>query len=341
MRRARRGLRVLVRGEDAVPRRPSVRSLTPEEVQEARSFFPMEKFFIFGHARSGTTLLARLIRLHPEVHCNWQAHFFTRPPLITSLVADPAVSSWLSRKDNRWNRGSDPSPVVLRAVCDYLMERDARRGGKRIVGDKSPSTLMGSEAVALMHAFYPDARLIVIVRDGRDTVLSHRFQTFVDRPELLSKAEVTLREDYRRHPDGYGRTGRSLFTEMALRSAADVWAGNVADTDREGKRLFGEHYRSLRYEDLLADPIGQTTALWAFLGAQGCSPELETQLRMELSVNPDAAWQQQKEADLTRDFRKGVAGGWTAFFTERDKRVFKEAAAQTLMAWGYEKDSDW
>ena len=30
-------------------------AISPEEVVEARSFFPMEKFFIFGHARSGTT----------------------------------------------------------------------------------------------------------------------------------------------------------------------------------------------------------------------------------------------------------------------------------------------
>ena len=54
------------------------------EVAEARTFFPLEKFFIFGHARSGTTMLTRLIRLHPEVHCNYQAHFFTRPPLLES-----------------------------------------------------------------------------------------------------------------------------------------------------------------------------------------------------------------------------------------------------------------
>ena len=89
----------------------------------------MPKFFIFGHARSGTTLLARLVRLHPEVHCNWQAHFFTRPPLLRGMLSDPQVSAWLSRKSNRWNRGEDLSLVVLRAAADFI----AIAGGRHAV----------------------------------------------------------------------------------------------------------------------------------------------------------------------------------------------------------------
>ena len=60
--------------------------ISPEEIAEAKNFFPREKFFIFGHARSGTTLLTRLVRLHPDVYCNYQAHFFSRAPLLLSLI---------------------------------------------------------------------------------------------------------------------------------------------------------------------------------------------------------------------------------------------------------------
>jgi len=93
-----------------------VPAISPEEVAEAKEFFPLDKFFIFGHARSGTTLLTRLIRLHPEVHCNYQGHFFTRPPLLQSLVADHEIKGWLTRRSNRWNHGKDLSPVILRAA---------------------------------------------------------------------------------------------------------------------------------------------------------------------------------------------------------------------------------
>ena len=83
--------------------------ITMEEVDELKIFFPMEKFFIFGYARSGTTLLARLVRLHPEVHCNYQAHFFSRMPLLSGMAAEERFGTWLTRPSNRWNRGKDMS----------------------------------------------------------------------------------------------------------------------------------------------------------------------------------------------------------------------------------------
>src|SRR5215470_6019638 len=123
--------RVLLKGDTRKNKRNSIPDITTEEVAEIRQFFPREKFFIFGHARSGTTLLMRLVRLHPEVHCNYQAHFFTRRPLLKSLVDSPEAEEWLRRKSNRWNEGRDLSPLILRASADFIMERDARREGKR------------------------------------------------------------------------------------------------------------------------------------------------------------------------------------------------------------------
>ena len=63
---------VFFRGRMPKQERSPILAITPEEVAQAREFFPLDKFFIYGHARSGTTLLTRLIRLHPEVHCNYQ-----------------------------------------------------------------------------------------------------------------------------------------------------------------------------------------------------------------------------------------------------------------------------
>src|SRR4030095_13268710 len=86
IKRARSAARILLKGEQKKKSRNPITAITLEEVAEIKQFFPREKFFILGHARSGTTLLMRLARLHPEVHCNYQAHFFTRRPLLKSLV---------------------------------------------------------------------------------------------------------------------------------------------------------------------------------------------------------------------------------------------------------------
>src|SRR5512143_1600358 len=136
--RIKRSAQVLLRGEAQKRARGIIPAITAEEIAEIKQFFPRDKFFIFGHARSGTTLLTRLVRLHPEVHCDYQAHFFTRRPLLKSLVDTPEAEEWLRRKSNRWNHGKDLSPILLRAAAEYVMERDAARLGKHIVGDKSP-----------------------------------------------------------------------------------------------------------------------------------------------------------------------------------------------------------
>ncbi len=323
------------------PTRGEIPAISAEEVAEAKTFFPLEKFFIFGHARSGTTLLTRLIRLHPEVHCNYQAHFFTRTPLLQALVADPEVAAWLSQRSNRWNRGRDLSPVVMRAASDFILEREARQLGKAIVGDKSPNNTMCGEAVQKLHAIYPDARLIFIVRDGRDALLSHRFQDFVDRSERLSEADIRLREEFTRQPDLFLTGKRSLFSEARLRAETSSWVKNLAETETLGKSLFGEGYIHLRYEDLLAKPWSELSRLWEFLQVKNLGPELEAVVAGEMQSNPAAEWQMQKDRELAQVLQKGQRGNWRNILTPRDRSIIKEIAAQALIDWQYETDANW
>lgn len=311
-----------------------------EEAAEARLFFTRDKFFIFGHARSGTTMLTRLIRLHPEVHCNYQAHFFTRPPLLEALVGDPAVGEWLSRDSNRWNHGRDLSPVVLRTAADFILERDAQRLGKRIVGDKSPNSLLNGRAVRLLHKVYPDAYLIYIVRDGRDAALSHRFQSFIDFPEQLSSQDLKIRADFIRKPEPYLNGTRSLFGEPALRRAAEGWVRNVNETHQLGGSLYGKRYIALRYEDLLEDPWSEIQRLWNFLGAASDAPDLHLALEAEMQRNPDAEWQQQKAREIAESLQKGRRGTWREMFTQQDRGLFHSVAGSTLHAWGYSLETE-
>jgi Sulfotransferase family len=340
-RRLKLSMRLLLYGQAPLEKRSEIPAISPEEVAELRQFFPMDKFFIYGHARSGTTLLTRLVRLHPEVHCNYQGHFFTRPPLLKSLVTDPQVGSWLARRSNRWNHGRDLSPQVLRAVSDFIMERDARQAGKRIVGDKSPNSLLDGEAVKLLHDVYPDGRLIFIVRDGRDTAISHRFQAFIDSPQNLPPADLQIREAFTRDPQPFMNGARSVFTEKGIRQAAEGWVHNVHETDRMGSEFFGDRYMSLRYEDLLRTPWEEMCRVWHFLGVEPERDNLEAALRVELQENPDADWQQQKDSQIAAPLQKGGTGSWQQMFTGRDRQIFKQVAGETLVAWNYEKDLSW
>lgn len=310
-------------------------AITDEEIAEAKTFFPMEKFFIFGHARSGTTLLTRLIRLHYKVHCNYQGHFFTRPPLLQSLVSDEEIQSWLTRRSNRWNHGKNPSPVLLRATADFMLEREARMLGKSIVGDKSPNSLLNGRAVTLLHNTYPDARLIYIVRDGRDAVVSHRFQSFIDATQHLSRDDWKIRESFIKNPQSFINGNHSIFTEKGLRRAALSWDLNVRETVREGEALFEERFFTLKYENLLEDPSKELLLIWDFLKAGDPQTDITRQIISEMQSNPDAEWQNKKAGDIASALQKGKRGSWEQYLTKNDRRVFEETAGVTLKNWGY------
>jgi len=339
--RARSAARILLKGEPKKKNRNPIPAITLEEVAEIKQFFPREKFFIFGHARSGTTLLTRLARLHPEVHCNYQAHFFTRKPLLKSLVDSAEIEEWLTRKSNRWNQGYDLSPLVLRASADFIMERDAARAGKLIVGDKSPSSTIHGQAVRDMYAVYPDAKLVYIVRDGRDVLISERFRNFVEESKYLSAEDKRVVEALRKDQTPFTDGTRSIFTETFIRRVAKGWVMNLKETEDEGRRLYAKNYLGLRYEDMLTAPFVEMSKLWKFLGVKKTSKTLEKTIKAEMESNPDEEWQTKRNEGIASFLPKGQAGNWQRLFTENDKSVFKEAAGEMLIKWNYEKDTSW
>ncbi len=338
--RLKSAARILLRGEAPTRKRAEIPAITPEEVAEIKQFFPREKFFIMGHARSGTTILMRLARLHPEVHCNYQAHFFTRAPMLKSLVDTPEAADWLSRKSNRWNQGRDLSPLVMRAAADFIMERDAAREGKRIVGDKSPSSLIHGQVVRDTHAVYPDAKLIYIVRDGRDVLISERFRNFVEDSKFLTAEDRRIIDALKVDQVPFTDGRRSIFTDEFIRRTAQRWVNDLTEIDGEAQRLYPASYFSLRYEDLLSAPLAEMQKLWAFLGVE-TDPALEAEITKEMGQNLDEEWQAKRNDSIASFLPKGKAGNWRNMFTAHDRQVFKEIAGEMLVKWGYEKDLTW
>jgi hypothetical protein len=338
--RFRAAAKALLLGTSRLRRTPIPR-ITSKDAAEFRRFFPRSKFFILGHARSGTTLLMRLLRLHPEVHCDYQAHFFTRPPLLKSLVDTPEAEEWLRRKSNRWNRGQDLSPIVMRAAAEFVMERDAARLGKRIVGDKSPSSTIHGQAVRDLYDVFPDARVVYIVRDGRDVLISERFRNFVEESKFLQRRDQRILESLRAEPQSFGAEKRSIFSESALVRMTSGWAENLGEVDAEARRLCGRRYLALRYEDLLDYPDRELQRVWRFLRAKSIAGSLSRKIEAELKSNPDEEWQSRRGGRLAKFLTKGKAGNWRSLLTPRDREIFKKIAGNALIAWKYEKGFDW
>ena len=221
------------------------------------------------------------------------------------------------------------------------MERDAAREGKHIVGDKSPSSTIHGEVVRDTYLLYPDAKLIYIVRDGRDVLISERFRNFVEESKFLTSEDRRIISDLRADEAPFSDGRRSIFTEASIRNIAQRWVDDLHEIDSESRRLYDGNYISLRYEDLLSNPFPEISRLWNFLGVKKINKSLEKQLFDEMSSNPDEEWQAKRNEGIASFLPKGQAGNWQRLFTARDKALFKEIAGDVLVKWGYEKDLNW
>jgi hypothetical protein len=352
-------------GRVAVARFPRFRQkkAPDRKGQQPRQGATMESprvFFIIGGGKSGTTWLQRLLNFHPEILCLGEGRIFNRnwgrddlrhveskvPPrsLYGALSGSGDLRLWVQR--SVWGRKGDPEKHIdnlTRLAIDYFLQQGLAKSGKRIVGDKTPF-LVGSNVLEEMRRIYPEAKVIHIIRDGRDvqtSMLHHRWNKSMDRggAQILKPEEEERREAYE---DGNLQklTTMGMFDEDDLRRRARLWSLDVGGATRDGPKLLGDNYTEVTYEDLLQDTRAQVRRLVDFLGV---SSDEETVRRcvQRASFEKLSKGRKRGEEDPTSFFRKGVAGDWKSVFTERDKRIFKEEAGDLLVKLGYEKNYDW
>jgi ketosteroid isomerase-like protein len=183
--------------------------------------------FVVGARRSGTNWLQRVLCAHPDViGTHGESYLFSR-----GLV--PLME--------RFHHGSPTAPVLgsvfvdrgraleaVRGVCDVVFgDLLALDGPAERLVDRTPEHVT---CLDLIGEVYPSARVIHIIRDGRDVVRSLLSMDWGPRD-----AEV----------------------------AAEEWRAAVVDGRRQGARL--ERYLEVRYEGLLAEPDRGFGALFAWL----------------------------------------------------------------------------
>jgi hypothetical protein len=203
---------------------------------------------VIGLPRSGTTLLRNVLKQHPQIHIpssetNFLPYWVGQWSNYTNL-ADPSQFARFGTEMQRLNffqslravgrpidtdawRRCCPS-FDLQGVYEGLIRSavDLPASQEGIWGDKSPAYV---RCVPLLRHLYPHARVIHIIRDVRDQVLSAR---------------------------------RTWGTSM-LRVAQD-WAFNVL---APGKAMHDapDQYHEVKYEALLTDAKGELSAICAFL----------------------------------------------------------------------------
>src|ERR671910_816836 len=144
----------------------------------------------------------------------------------------------------------------------------------------------------------------------------------------------------RKSPGELAEKGEGMFAEKTLRKAAQNWALRVGRAIEDGPALFGDRYTEVRYEDLLERPNEEVEKLLGFLGVD-TDERLVEHCVSSASFEKLSRGRQRGQEDPSSFYRKGVAGDWRNYFSEEDRRVFKEEAGELLIRLGYEEDLDW
>jgi hypothetical protein len=259
-------------------------------------------FFLLGHDRSGTTML-RLILDRGDVAVPSESMFLLdiderTPP------EELAREIWDHPRVSLWSLPGGPPPIppslsrdeAFRFVVSSPFVAYAAREGKARWGDKTPAYLGSIDRLA---AIWPDARFVVLVRDGRDVALS------------IMKVP---------------------FGPNNVWAAARSWAHAIR-LGRTAAARYPERVLTLRYEDLVAGPEAEVQKVCTFLELD-YSPgmlAIEETHRSKL-VQEQADWFTNVWAGINAD----AVGKWRREMSAHDQRVFESVAGAELRELGYE-----
>lgn len=316
-------------------------------------------FFVVGYQKSGTTWLMKMLDAHPEILCRGEGRPFGRdfrqeqlknkpasyPPtsLHNAILSSEDLRYWVER--SVWSKRDDAEEHLnnlTRLAIKYFLTRQLDKSGKKFVGDKT--VLLGSRIVEEIATIFPGAKVIHIIRDGRDVAVSamhHRWNQAEDRggttdatPEQLAK-----RETYRRDPGALLKTDEGIFADGRLEKNAARWNARVGETAKAGPALLGADYAEVRYEDLLVRPEKEMGRLLKFLGAG--ADERTVRGCVDAASFEKLSGGRERGQEAASFYRKGIAGDWRNVFTEENKRAFKAIAGDLLVELGYAEEDDW
>ncbi|HXV11928.1 MAG TPA: sulfotransferase, partial [Burkholderiales bacterium] len=203
-------------------------------------------FFIVSAPRSGSTLLRLILDAHPRLAVpppGWlfdmvYPYLFSygdlgQPQNLLALAEDilqaPTVRKWPLELTPEALARAAREPTFA-GIYEALHVAYAGLEGKTRWGEKTPRNSFWMDEI---HALFPDAQFIHIVRDGRDQAID---------------------------------ISDSLLWPYSVYSGASLWQRYVNAVRDSAARLPREAFHEIRYEDLCASPEATIRRLCEFLG---------------------------------------------------------------------------
>lgn len=337
-------------------------------------------FIVFGPSKSGTTWLQKLLDCHPDIRCHFQlsllpitakhglyakskgVYNYKRSPFKGVFENEEAEKKHFDRQkyllqlqeeiEQITNQLKINKCATEQANIDEFKYQTLRGIFEVFLYDNTDKKIFGNKAYTdldLLFKIYPDAKVINIIRDGRDVCVSKRFHML--RMGAYYHGDEKNKLLYHLHSSDLGRKvsrklhhisgwlderyfkkaedDGPLFSEAALEKMATDWAlviGYILDWQaRKPKQML-----LVNYEKLRTQTQQEVSRILAFLDADN-SDEIVSQ------VVDKNSFSKLKSGSNNSFFRKGTSGDWKNHFTEQDIQLFKRIAGDLMERCGYEE----
>jgi hypothetical protein len=272
-------------------------------------------FFIGGAVKSGTTWLQLLLDSHPDISCSGEGHFFNSfAPLLRHAFDEQ--NEYISEKNVSIFKELQGYPLLtddhfrylLSSVMTLSLYDQVDHKSVRAIGEKTPDNIRFLE---LLDEMFPTAKVIQIVRDGRDCAVSGWFHNLRVSPE-----------DY-----------NNMSMDYYVKQFANIWTNFVS----QGSAFGIQHptrYLALRYEDLSAEPERTLGGVFRFLGVE-CSESILRDCCAAGSFQKVSGGRVRGQEDRESFFRKGTTGDWRNHLSDETNKAFEESAGDWLIRFGY------
>jgi hypothetical protein len=264
---------------------------------------------VLGVRRSGTTLLRVMLDRHSELAVPDESYFVPQladrhlrhvepDEFVDDLRRIDTLADWDVPLDKVRARLTERMPIGTAIATVYAVYAAER--GKARWGDKTP---MYMQNLRLLGRLFPDALFVHLVRDGRDAALSY-----------LSMPKGLMTETWMQPRDtaGFGCQ----------------WRTEVKAARRLGRRVGGERYLEVRYEDLVGDVESVLRRISEFARL----PYEPTMTGYAGNVDVSAKPHQQS---LRRPPTAGLRD-WRVQMSPEDIGAFDQVAGDLLAELGYE-----
>ncbi len=270
--------------------------------------------FLFGMERSGTTLLSMMVGAHSQIAVplattGMWIDFAGRLADFNHLAGREDVTRLVDavRTHERvtlWDASLDRAALLqdlplgdYGAVVARFHQEYARAKGKPLWANVDISTLDHMDAV---NSWFPDARFLHIIRDGRDVALSH--QTM---------------------PYGAGN----------IAECARAWMGRITTNVKMGHILGPQRYMTVRFEDLVMDTQGSLERICAFLRVPFDTAMLRYGDMVSEKIPEGRRW---LWPSISRPPQASKVDQWRQRMSPSQRIVFERIAGAALGSWGYE-----